>query len=629
MLQQPQIRAEALHWPVQAAIIEKSTGHRPMQFQLPEHLLKQVVAYDPVLKPIYKKAEQESKPKRKPSGPRMTQGVIDCLVPTNLISAEEQLRITTELNQLESKLRIISHNDDTCQAVFMHNDGRFHAWWFIKPSYLLQNPEVAKQHDYVYGYSYAFKQTPAMMNRFADWNQTIGHRNRKTSPENTIHFSDYGTTTPVVLGRCKMILRTLKVTEQMICDGISSVQYYNEVTGYSTKLKVKRANLANWLNGLTDAIGAWKDTSIFTKILEGGDIRKCVFDNWREQLEKDPEISFDAMLMETVAHEFRYRSSLTTLQSILETPFFKKERNKVFDYALVQYTTATRKDTVQAVAYAFIHKLARLADVLHYYPDLSLDYAQQAWEFLEKIDNIRTVSSIPVLQWLRQNMPASSFIGILKKRVEDKTNYLSNPHSMKHWRTGLVTVSVHELNDTLSMLDTIWKHQSKGDDLKPLELQKPDRWRINEFHDYLQGESFKLSTPNEALPQDLFPQPVKVTENGDKWTFFQPCDVHQLGSWGKAVRNCVGSADNYRKGIKSKTHFIILVMKNNQPRFTVQAKLRNGLLSVEQIADVCNRSLSDEDRSYYQKTFGMAIHMLEAQLKPKSEETTTLELTAQ
>lgn len=615
--------------PGQAAIIEKSTGHRPMQFQLPEHLLKQVVAYDSVLKPIYKKAEQASKPQRKPSGTRMTLGVIDCLVPTDLISAEEQLRITTGLNQLESKLRVISHDDDTCRAVFMHNDGRFHAWWFIKPSYLLQNPEVTKQHDYVYGYSYAFKQTPSMMNRFVDWNQAIGYRNGKMVPESAVRFSDYGTTTPIALGRCKMILRTLKVTEQMICGGIDSLPYRSEISGYGAKLNAKRTNLASWMNDLAKAIGGWKDTSIFCKMQEGGDIRKCVFDNWRDQLKADPEISFDAMLMKRVASEFRYRPSVTTLQSILETPFFKKERNKVLDCALVQYATATRKDQVQAVIYVFMHKLARLAEVLHYYPNLSLDYAQQAWEFLDRIDTIRTGSPIPVLQWLRQNMPASSFIGILKKRVEDQADRLNDPHSMKNWRTGLVTVGVHELNDTLSMLDTIWKHQAKGDDLKPLELKKPDRWRINEFHDYLQGESFKLSTPNEVLPQDLFPQPVKVAENGDKWTFFQPCDVHQLGSWGKAVRNCVGSADNYRKGIKNKTHFIILVMMNNQPRFTVQARLRNGLLSVEQIADVCNKNLSDEDRSYYQKTFGMALHMLEDQLKPKSEETTTLELTAQ
>ena len=90
----------------------------------------------------------------------------------------------------------------------------------------------------------------------------------------------------------------------------------------------------------------------------------------------------------------------------------------------------------------------------------------------------------------------------------------------------------------------------------------------------------------------------------------------------------MGSADSYRKGVKNKTHFIVLVMLNNEPRYTVQAKLRNGQLNIEQIADVCNKSLTSEQRSFYEKAFGTALQIRAAELTP-IEETTDLELVAQ
>jgi hypothetical protein len=47
-------------------------------------------------------------------------------------------------------------------------------------------------------------------------------------------------------------------------------------------------------------------------------------------------------------------------------------------------------------------------------------------------------------------------------------------------------------------------------------------------------------------------------------TFIQPINTHQLSSWGRAARNCVGSS-TYSNGILKKNHFIILSLKENQP----------------------------------------------------------------
>jgi hypothetical protein len=242
------------------------------------------------------------------------------------------------------------------------------------------------------------------------------------------------------------------------------------------------------------------------------------------------------------------------------------------------------------------------------------------------IQDIRTPVFDGVKTWLRENMPVTSYLQIIAKKIEEDPD-LHNPRYFD-FRTGAKFVSLFDLNDSIAMLDQLHKAQYHHDNSQPLKLDRPSRWRITEFHDYLAAECFKISTPNERLPQDFLPEPVRIEKDGQKWSFFQPCDVHQLGSWGKAVRNCVGAADSYRKGIKSKTHFIFLVMLDNQPRYTVQAKLRNGTLTVEQIADVCNKSLSTDQKELYSEVFAQVIKTLTAQL-PAVEEPTDLELTAQ
>jgi hypothetical protein len=110
---------------------------------------------------------------------------------------------------------------------------------------------------------------------------------------------------------------------------------------------------------------------------------------------------------------------------------------------------------------------------------------------------------------------------------------------------GMYVYSFRDLEDTLSMLAKVL--EDKG------ELAPPKRWRITEFHDYVQAEAWKISNTNEKLPQDLFPAPIKVQHNDQQWTFIQPIDTHQLAAWGQAVRNCVGNATNYAEGCTQET----------------------------------------------------------------------------
>jgi hypothetical protein len=147
---------------------------------------------------------------------------------------------------------------------------------------------------------------------------------------------------------------------------------------------------------------------------------------------------------------------------------------------------------------------------------------------------------------------------------------------------------------------------------------KPRRWRLMEWHDHLMAETWKISNPNVDLPQKLFPQPIKVEQCNDgedvKYSFFQPHDTHQLAAWGRAVRNCVGGGHGYADGIKKMKHLIILTMIDGDPRYTIQLSVDNGVMTVNQIADIGNRRLTDLERSNVEDAFKLALTKREEQL---------------
>tara|TARA_B100000427_G_C15519806_1_gene599782 strand:- start:1208 stop:3193 length:1986 start_codon:yes stop_codon:yes gene_type:complete len=214
-------------------------------------------------------------------------------------------------------------------------------------------------------------------------------------------------------------------------------------------------------------------------------------------------------------------------------------------------------------------------------------------------------------KWLGTNMPIASYVQIIttqyKQKLKDYKNSTSRYDGNYNEHTETYEIRFYELNDSFNMLSRLIREH--GQDFK-----KPKRWRIAEFHDYVQAESWKLSNANEPLPQDLFPSPIKATLdlNGAlnivQMTFFQPRDTHQLAEWGRAVRNCVGSS-GYAEKIRKKRNFIVLAMIENQPRYTIQLTLDRGVLHVDQIADVSNARLNEQERSDTEKLFKEALNI--------------------
>ena len=203
-------------------------------------------------------------------------------------------------------------------------------------------------------------------------------------------------------------------------------------------------------------------------------------------------------------------------------------------------------------------------------------------------------------------MPVSSYFHILNKHYQSR---LTNPNNWKAVSKdlGIAFMYFSDWNDTTTMIDTIL---SNG-----IELKAPKRWRLSEFHDYVQAEAWKIRNPNEKLPQDLFPHPVKIDLDDHAWTFIQPIDTHQLAMWGQAVRNCVGAASSYAEGIRKKKHFIVLCMVDGKPQFTIQLRVEMGCMSVDQIRGLSNSILTSDQKEQYTQAFGLALRSIESALK--------------
>jgi hypothetical protein len=240
------------------------------------------------------------------------------------------------------------------------------------------------------------------------------------------------------------------------------------------------------------------------------------------------------------------------------------------------------------------------------WPECPLDYYRNYYDELRSIrlDYLRTNSQL--IEWLRQHMSVASFFNILRKYNELDPG--ARIDSMSDYDYHLK--SFYELIDTFSMIMRILE---EGKTLEP-----PKRWRMPDFHDYVQAEAWKIQHKKEFLHQDLFPTPVKVSMGDSDWTFLQPIDTHQLAQWGQAVRNCVGSASQYAEDIKKRKHFIVLCMIDGKPTFTIQLDVSMGVMNVKQIAGVGNQRLDDDQKEKYSNAFKLALQSRESELSSKS-----------
>ena len=328
-----------------------------------------------------------------------------------------------------------------------------------------------------------------------------------------------------------------------------------------------------------------------------------------------------------------------------------------------------------------LHMIRWVNYILSVWPDTPIDYFQTYEKYLlliripspiKDMGYYRSRGAYERSEWLEaqaqivekkkkylKQMPVKTFFEFIRKEAEEHNAKPGNISYDFDTQMHSHMAYFREWTDTISLLDDIIGTQHTQEN-KPtpmgvvtgndgrviaqgdlIELSKPRRWRLTEFHDHLMGIQWKIRNEDFNLPQDLFAKPVKVTwqqafdgtfyENYNRkemWSdhensvisFFQPITSHQLADWGRAVRNCVGNS-SYASAINRKRYFIVLAMVDHKPRYTIQLKLSDGVLVVDQIADIGNRRLSDPERDFVEKSIAYALqHIAEEDPNYEPEE---------
>jgi hypothetical protein len=565
-----------------------------MHFQLPSNLQQELLAYDPKLKALVRE-EQPAKASKKSKYPL---GNIPHLIPEDVLRSGLQQdaidRINSELApgrfQLFTKLVDVATPQARSApiAILYHYEQCWYAAWL---------PQQGE--DYIYGYAYAFKNTSAAA-------KMVPHQIWNSKDQCTEHTTGRGV---------QIFTYSQLITKQDIVNGNDSRHWRKSSVGnYYQKSRDMAAAITQFEQELMSTIPSWSDSrGIFDRIkcnntLDALDIPASLTRHIADKV--NFKLTVDNML--DTAEAFRKEHgtlsstylTFTSISHIITTPYIKKHLQAELDRSTAEYNNPdnTARKTIKYGYKAFEQITNSIHFVNKIWPECPLDYYRNYYDELRSIrlDYLRTNSQL--IEWLRQHMSVASFFNILRKYNELDTG--ARIASMSDYDYQLK--SFYELNDTFSMIMRILE---EGKTLEP-----PKRWRMPDFHDYVQAEAWKIQNKKETLYQDLFPVPVKVNMGEQDWTFLQPIDTHQLAQWGQAVRNCVGSASQYAENIKKRKHFIVLCMLDSKPTFTIQLDVSMGVMNVKQIAGVGNQRLDDEQREQYSMAFKLALQSREKQL---------------
>ena len=573
-----------------------------MQFQLPSNLQTELLAYDPKLKALAKQAAP-NKPTKKPKYPL---GNIPHLIPYDVIRQSDQQDAIDYINTKLAPERIRSFTTPVdvatpqarliTKAVIYHYEQCWYACWL---------PPAGKEDEYVYGHAYCFKDTATA---------------RKVVPRTIMNALDICTRTEV--GRSLYYHYARVVTKEDIINGYSESRWRPDYFhGYASKTHEHIGpGIRKFEERIKETVPSWDDERAMFARLECGYIAKAIpvpvdlldlagiEDKRKEWLPNCDSLVELAVSAATSDRPYLFDDFLTVnkVLPILGKPFFRKWINSKCQESIDAFNDPDNRYRKNISApWKQIFKLVRsIATVNSIWPDCPIDYYQTHIDALLGLYISHYSNNAKTDAWLNEHMPVASFFQIIDKYY---TESIANKNAHKDTDLNINVARFYEWSDTYSMITRILSADQ--------ELAPPKRWRISEFHDYVQAENWKIVNPNEKLHQDLFPEPIKVMADGKPWTFFQPHDTHQLALWGQAVRNCVGSASHYAADIKKRKHFIVLAMIDGKPSFTIQLKVDMGVMSVAQIAGLSNARLNDDERELYTEAFQLALQERESQLK--------------
>jgi hypothetical protein len=576
-----------------------------MQFRLPENLQVELLAYDPALK----KLAQNNAPKSTKTKSKFPFGQPNHLIPNDVVrqSLLDDAIANINGNPAAHRYQTFSRFTTTVEngaksevyAIIYHYEQCWYAAWL---------PPKGKEDEYIYGYSFAFKDTVTA-------NKMLAHRVKQLKEQCITIFQ----------GRSAFLSYTKLITKEDLTSTSKDCNWNMPgVCSYTDKGSNIRAAIKTFEDQLKQTVPTWEDSrDIFERLIcennfldmvfQYGDINREIVDklprNWTPSYETIQKLIVNHA--DTTDYCGSKLKMYNKILHILSTPFFRKWIQSKCDTLIATAKDPDNKLKRNIVSHwnVICELFGKIYMINAIWPECPVDYYQNHIDQL--IGLSWNESRNPLTnEWLQTHMPVASFFGILSKfyaerKAEDErrgTNGSGWSHSLNtyHYR-------FHDWSDTINMISTLIE--------KKAVVPVPKRWRISEFHDTVQAEAWKLRNPNEKLPQDLFPNPIKITLDSINWTFIQPMDTHQLAQWGQAVRNCVGSANNYAEGVRKKKHFIVLCMVDGKPQFTVQLDVDMGMMNVKQIAGISNARLHDQDREQYTKAFSEALKQRSTELQ--------------
>lgn len=592
-----------------------------MHFNLPDQLALEVAGYDATRKKLAAAMAAEDRNKNK----RQT---FPCGRPSNMFPkhiVKDSLWETTveQLNKEKAPDRfhlftrpVFGAEPEPLAVVYYHCQLWVAAWL-----------PRSKDDSYLYGLTIAYRDTAAARKLCTD----SYIPSRRTLGKNMFSQLDEAQMLPRVKdGRSYWYRKTILVTKDDIMDGYTG-NYWKDpnrsehhLKSYGKTSQMYRC-VQKWENQLAKDIPQFKGGSnddIFTRL----DPENNKFENIMSSYWSRPRWAGggeDKYIhdVDDILNRLRKRFRGEYMQDVLSAKWFRSlVLNAMNDTKIIHENNIAQnmydREALKppyAILYQF---LLSVYDIKEVYRDIDHNLLHSRFDWLSKLE-MPNYHSPTGHQWMRENLPVESFLNMLYQKYKQQSEldrqrsesggYLLSCDSA----TGQRHVYMADWRDTYQML-TQCITAGRTDNIKPR------RWRLMEWHDHLMAETWKISNPNVDLPQKLFPQPIKVEQCNDgeevKYSFFQPHDTHQLAAWGRAVRNCVGGGHGYADGIKKMTHLIILTMINGQPRYTIQLSVDNGVMTVNQIADIGNRRLSDFERFNVENAFRLALTKREEQL---------------
>ena len=595
-----------------------------MHFNLPDQLALEVAGYDQTRKKLAAvMAAEDRKAKKKNTHPN---GRPSNLIPSDIVNDRTWNEVVDNINSKsvkQGKVHLIT------KPVFGEDPQPVAVVYYYKQLWVAAWIPRRKDDGYVYGLSFTFKDTAAARKQCDERFITKDSYVNKGMFDH-VHGTQDDMLPRIKDGRTFWYRKTLFFTKNEFVDGYTG-SYWRQVThthrinSYGATYEISK-HIDKWqaelLKGIPTFIGGndahyFKRLNpancTFTKIMSGYYSRPQWLTHGNDYVHD----------VDTIIDLIRKRWRGPWLQDVWSAKWFRSMVAQAMKDTFAIHEEETEKDEYDirllVKPYAILSQfIDAMCDVKSIYHDMDLNLLHSRYDWLRCCEFPGCHSDMGH-QWMRDNLPVESYLNMMhtyyQRELEDR-EYIGRDH-----KTGNKHIYFHLWRDTYQML-TQCIASGRLDNIKP------KRWRLQDWHDHLMAETWKITNPNIDLPQKLFPNPMRIpfsdvinhtqsgTLPGDGYfSFFQPHDTHQLAAWGRAVRNCVGGGHGYAEGIKKMKHLIILCMIENKPRYTIQLTVDNGVMSVVQIADVGNKRLDDVERSNVEHAFKEALHVREEQLK--------------